>query len=177
MSEHYTVRLARADDLAHLNGIELAAARLFVGTEFATLAEGGTLPAAELDAGLAAGLLWIAADGADRPVGFALGHLHGDTLHLHEIDIHPDHGRRGLGRRLIEALCAEAAERGCAAVTLSTFRDIAWNGPFYASLGFRPIDEAELTPTLRELRAHEARAGLPIERRICMVRWPVAGDR
>jgi GNAT superfamily N-acetyltransferase len=175
MSEHYTVRLARADDLAHLNGIELAAARLFLETEFAFLATGGTLPTATLAEGLAAGLLWIAADGADRPVGFALGQLHGDTLHLHEIDVHPDHGRRGLGRRLIAALCAEAAARGCAAVTLSTFRDIAWNGPFYASLGFAALDEAELTPALRELRAHEARAGLPIERRVCMIR-PVASS-
>jgi GNAT superfamily N-acetyltransferase len=177
MTGNYTVRLARAEDLPHLNGIELAAARLFLGTEFASLAEGGTLPAAALDEGLAAGLLWVAADGADRPVGVALGQPHGDTLHLHEIDVHPDHGRRGLGRRLIAALCADAAGRGCAAVTLSTFRDIAWNGPFYASLGFAPLSEAELTPALRELRAHEARAGLPIERRICMIRWSAAGDR
>lgn len=177
MSEHYAVRLARADDLAALNGIELAAASLFAGTEFAFLAEGGTLPAEALAAGQAAGLLWIAADAADRPVGFALGQIHGDTLHLHELDVHPDHGRRGLGRRLVEALCAHAADQGFAAVTLSTFRDIPWNGPFYASLGFAPLADAELTPALRELRAHEAQAGLPIERRICMIRRPVAGGR
>ncbi|HYF61268.1 MAG TPA: GNAT family N-acetyltransferase [Herpetosiphonaceae bacterium] len=170
MDDHYAVRLARADDLAALNGIELAAAGRFAGTEFAFLVDGGTLAAGALAAGQAAGLLWIAAGGDDRPVGFALGQIHGDALHLHELDVHPDHGRRGLGRRLVEALCAYAFGAGFAAVTLSTFRDIPWNAPFYASLGFAPLSEAALTPALRELRAHEARAGLPIERRVCMRR-------
>jgi hypothetical protein len=42
-------------------------------------------------------------------------------------------------------------------VTLTTFRDVPWNGPFYAGLGFRAVDE--LTPGLAAVRDHEKAIG------------------
>ena len=51
---------------------------------------------------------------------------------LEEIDVHPDHGRRGLGRRLVSAVCAWAARGGHRWLTLTTFRDVPFNMPFHA---------------------------------------------
>ena len=93
----------------------------------------------------------------------------GAHAHLEQLAVHPDHGRRGIGTALVEAVCAEAAARGFDRVTLRTFADIAWNGPFYARLGFTELvpDPAWMAPMLQA----EARIGLPqAGRRVAMVR-------
>ncbi|WP_344103912.1 GNAT family N-acetyltransferase [Nocardiopsis rhodophaea] len=56
--------------------------------------------------------------------------------HLEQLAVHPDHGRQGIGSALLEAACACAREWGSAAMTLTTFRDLPWNGPWYARRGF-----------------------------------------
>jgi hypothetical protein len=53
-------------------------------------------------------------------------------------------------------------------VTLTTFRDVPWNAPYYARLGFAVIDEAYFDERLREVFAREVRIGLPVERRCAM---------
>jgi GNAT superfamily N-acetyltransferase len=90
-------------------------------------------------------------------------------LHLHEIDVHPEHARRGLGAHLIDAIARWAVQQGAKQLTLSTCDDIPWNGPYYARLGFRVLSEHELTADLRNIRRLEAAAGLPMEHRICML--------
>mgnify|MGYP002065158006 CR=1 FL=1 len=47
--------------------------------------------------GCAAGRLWVTADENDQPVGFAAVELVDGRPHIQELDVHPDHGRRGLG--------------------------------------------------------------------------------
>lgn len=42
--------------------------------------------------------------------------------------------RQGLGTALLEAVCSWAKARGFPAVTLSTFRDVPSDGPFYRRL-------------------------------------------
>jgi GNAT superfamily N-acetyltransferase len=93
----------------------------------------------------------------DPPVGFACVELVDGVAHLWQLSVLPSAGRRGLGTALVRAVCAWAAEQGLAAVTLTTFRDVPWNGPFYARLGFRELDE--LTPGLSAIRAHEIAIG------------------
>jgi hypothetical protein len=66
----------------------------------------------------------------------------------------------GLGRTLIERVEAWARDAGFPALTLSTFRDVLWNGPYHARMGLPSLSEDELTPGLRGLRAHEADHGL-----------------
>jgi GNAT superfamily N-acetyltransferase len=84
----------------------------------------------------AAGRLFVALAG-DTPVGFAQVELLGlEAARLKEIDVHPDHGRRGLGKRLVAAVCEWAVYSGYPKVTLTTFRDVPWDMPFYARLGF-----------------------------------------
>jgi hypothetical protein len=57
-----------------------------------------------------------------------------------------------------------------ARITLTAFRDVAWNAPFYARLGFRRLLDEDLSAALRELRQKEARDGLDPAKRIVMYR-------
>jgi hypothetical protein len=54
------------------------------------------------------------------------------------------------------------------ALTLTTFRDVAWNGPFYQRLGFEELAAHDLSPDLAQILAHEAARGLPGDRRCAM---------
>jgi ribosomal protein S18 acetylase RimI-like enzyme len=104
-------------------------------------------------------------------VGFAHVELiEPDAAHLEEIDVHPDHGRRGLGTQLVSAVCEWAAKQGYGSVTLTTFRDVPWNMPFYARLGFQVIRSDQLSPALAVVIADEARRGLPTASRVAMRR-------
>lgn len=167
MMDGYTIRAAREDELEKLPPIELAAALLHA----ASFDGAALLPAtavAELERARARGQLLVAAD-ADGPVGFLILAPLDDDLYLEEVDVHPAHGRRGVGRALVEAAIAQARAAGARQLVLSTKRDLAFNGPFYASVGFRALGDDELWPRLREMRAAEAARGLPIERRVFMI--------
>jgi putative acetyltransferase len=165
----YEIVLARPGDLPRIAPIELAAARLLAGHAPEAVLEEVTsdedLRAAQRD-----GRLWVALSG-DAPVGFAhVLILEPNAAHLEEIDVHPDHGRRGLGARLVREVCWWAEARGIGAVTLTTFRAVPWNMPFYARLGFEELTPAELTPALRGVLEDETRRGLDPTRRVVM-RW------
>ena len=45
---------------------------------------------------------------------------------------------------------------GRAALTLTTFRDVPWNAPYYRRLGFAVLASADQGPQLRALVAREA---------------------
>jgi GNAT superfamily N-acetyltransferase len=166
---HYAIGPARLEDLARLPLIELTAARLLCGhAPESVLTETTSLE--ELQRAQREGHLWVVrADNA--AVGFAhVEVLDNSTAHLEEIDVLPDHGRRGLGTRLVEEVCRWAASMGYESVTLTTFRDVPWNMPFYERLGFRVIPAAELSPALCSIMEDETRRGLDPCRRVAMKR-------
>ena len=117
------------------------------------------------------GLLWVAVDHRDHPVGFALACEVGGNAHLDELDVDPRHGRQGLGRALVETVCEWASRAGYAAITLTTLSHIPWNAPFYEKLGFQILEPEALTPHLRELLQTETAHGLPAENRVAMRKW------
>jgi GNAT superfamily N-acetyltransferase len=55
-------------------------------------------------------------------------------------------------------------------VTLTTFRDVPWNMPFYERLGFREIPHDQLSARLRGVVHDETRRGLDPVRRVVMAR-------
>ena len=165
MTDIYAIRVARQEDLAVLPGIERAAAAVFRATPYAYLAD-DDLVSAEID--LAQEQVWLVVDPADQPIAFAIVRVLDESVHLHELDVHPDYARQGLGRRLIATVADWARAHGATALTLTTFDDVPWNGPYYARLGFRTLDLATISPGLQAVRQGEAEAGLPMEHRICM---------
>lgn len=163
----YTIRLARADEIEQLPAIERAAAQLFRGLDVGSFSLDDVHSIETHAAAQRLGRLWVALHG-DTPVGFAIASEVGGGPHLLELDVLPAHGQRGLGARLVAAVVEWARATGAPSLTLSTFRDIAWNAPFYAKLGFRALDESELAEPYRALLEREVAMGLPRERRVVM---------
>ncbi len=92
------------------------------------------------------------------------------SLHLEQLSVHGDHAGKRLGARLIEHLCEQASALSLAALTLTTFREVPWNAPYYERLGFFVLDETDLTPGLAAIRREEAALGLDRWPRVCMQR-------
>ena len=176
MMPRYSIAAARAEDLRRLPAIELAAARLLAGVApEAVLSE--TTSHDVLERARHKGHLWVVLAG-DEPVGFALVDIiERGAAHLEEIDVHPDHGRRGLGTRLVLHVLDWAAAAGYASVSLTTFRDVPWNMPFYARLGFAVVPVDGLTTALRQVVVDEGRRGLEPSHRVVMRRALARGDR
>jgi GNAT superfamily N-acetyltransferase len=175
MEMRLSIALARERDLPDLPGIELAAARLLEGHAPDSILEEST-PLDVLSAAQAAGRLWVAlAD--DRPVGFAIVEMLEDGLpHLDELDVHPEFMRRGMGTALVRVICDWTAENGFPEITLTTFRAVSWNMPFYAKMGFEVVPEANQRPALRAVVDDETARGLDPETR-CVMRYRVAPVR
>ena len=169
MPDEYRITLARRKDLPLLAYIERSAASLLAGHAPASVLE-ETSSEEELESARQLGRLWVALAG-DTPVGFARVDVReSGAAHLEEIDVLPAHGRRGLGTRLVTTVCSWAASQGFHAVTLTTFRDVPWNMPFYAGLGFEVIPRHQLTPALLSVVTAETRRGLDPFRRVAMRR-------
>ena len=163
----YVIRTSDPRDFARFGSIERAAAVLFVDAGLPEIASHEPTDLEFVEAAARAGAVFVAtAD--DAPVGFVLSAPLDLAMHIYELSVHPIHGRKGLGRRLVDAVCSHARDEGFPAVTLSTFRDLPWNGPFYRSCGFRELQRHEWTPALLLAHYHEEDIGLPLERRCFM---------
>src|SRR5688500_7797587 len=131
MAESYVVRPATLDDVAALGAIEDRASELFRGLVPDEIAA-DNVPEATLSAAAGSGRLLVA-EISGKLVAFALVLVLSDgTAHLEELDVVPEQGRRGIGSALVEAACRWASANGHLAITLSTYRDVAFNAPYYA---------------------------------------------
>jgi GNAT superfamily N-acetyltransferase len=164
----YTIRLAHAEELILLAQIERSAAVLFLDTPYAFLANDEPLSINFIQQRFQAGQVWMAVDPDDVVVGFAITREVDDTIYLQEMDVDPAHGRRGIGAALVKTVIEWARLDDHHAVSLSTFGDLPWNAPFYAKLGFRILDESELTSGFQQIRQQELEASLPIAERVIM---------
>ena len=166
-SDRYRIRRANAADLPELPKIEQAAAQIFRATPYAFIADDQGVVSSDID--LTHDEVWVAVDANDRPIAFAIVHRHGaGALHLHELDVHPDYARKGLGKQLIATVAEWARGQDASALTLTTFRDVAWNGPYYARLGFRQLEGEAISPALQAELDAEVANGLPRSQRIAM---------
>jgi GNAT superfamily N-acetyltransferase len=161
------VRLATVEDISAMQEIERAAGRLFAGIGMADVAAHPPPARSILTEYVGGGRAWIG-ETAGEVAGYALADEIDGCGHLEQISVDPKYGRQGLGRLLIRTVMEWATSRGLPAVTLLTFRDVPWNGPYYASLGFRPLTHEETTPGLARLRRHEDELGLDRSARIAM---------
>ena len=130
------IRPATPADLAGLPALEVRADRLFETLGI------GPLPGPGSVEELARALVVLVA--GDPPRGFARIDDLAGAAHLEQLAVDPDHMHHGLGRALLRAACTWAGQHGYDELTLATYRDVAWNGPFYASEGFSewgPVDD------------------------------------
>ncbi len=122
------IRPALPAELALLPALEAAADTVFEPLGIGPLPGPGTMEE------FAAALVVLVA--GDPPLGLCRIDGIAGGAHLEQLSVHPDHAGHGIGRALLRAGCAWAAAHGYPELTLATYRDVPWNGPFYASEGF-----------------------------------------
>lgn len=165
----WSLRLARLDDAETMPGIESAAGTLFAEVDgLSGVAGTHTVPPDRLRRYIRKGHCLVAHVGG-RMAGFLVNEPFRRELHIWEFNVHPDFQQRGIGAGLLRACLIDARNSGFIAVTLTTFRDVAWNAPFYARLGFEEVSALDAHPRLAAELALEADHGLPVERRCAMI--------
>lgn len=133
--------------------IERSAAQAFAGRNVPAFLLSDASPAEAWRPQLEAGTLWVV--DSPGPVGFLAATRDGDRLHIDEMDVERAAQGQGLGRRLLAHAIDWARRHGLSRVTLTTFRSVPWNGPFYGSMGF--VEDDSLLALREILRAEEAR--------------------
>ena len=114
----------------------------------------------------------VAEDAANGTIlGYACGRDLGPLYWLAELAVGSAHVRRGVGTRLVGAVCAKAAARFHRAVGLTTYRFIEFNAPFYERCGFLAVSQQDHDDTLAERFKAEMPNGVRPETRCVMVRW------
>ncbi|HEY3797093.1 MAG TPA: cystathionine beta-lyase [Caulobacteraceae bacterium] len=156
------IRLARADDLARIDAVEASANRAFEGVKLVPPATPSPPPPPEgpWARALADGTIWVADDPDAGVIGFIQAEVEGDALHIAELDVTFERQQQGHGRRLMQTAIAWAKARGLAAALLTTYRQVRFNAPFYASLGFVELAPAEAPGWLAAILATDAARGL-----------------
>ena len=172
LPQGYDIRSAVAGDVVFLPEIERIAGLLFesyagqLGLTDQTFAH---VKAVEFfGKAQQAGHLWVAVAPAGDIIGFALVVDVCGYAHLDELDVLPSHGRQGIGSALVATVCSWAKDAGYPAVTLRTFRDVPWNGPFYQRQGFRVVDSSALSSEHVGFEASERQHGLRTDLRVTM---------
>jgi GNAT superfamily N-acetyltransferase len=162
------IRVARTVDLPVLVEIERAAGETFRSPGMDLVADDDPGSVEELEPYADDGRAFVSVGTDDQPVAYLLLDIVDGAAHIEQVSVHPDHARHGLGRELIEHAALWARAHGLCALTLTTFVDVPWNGPYYRRLGFRYLAADEETPGLRALRARERASGLDAWPRACM---------
>jgi GNAT superfamily N-acetyltransferase len=165
------IRPATSADAAYLPLVEQSAGELFrtVG-DYAWIADSGNMTEPRYRELIDNGASWVAQTIDDEPIGFLCAEAVDGELHIQELSVMLAWQGQGLGRRLLETAIAWAAGQGLAAVTLTTFRTLPWNEPFYASAGFETVSEGRLDPRLAAILRLEVEKGLPPGSRCAMRR-------
>ena len=164
----YTITAAAPGHLEQLPRIELAAASRFRGYDVPATLFADTTPIAVFAEARASDHLWVALAATGECVGFALVEPSGARLHLAELDVVPDHGRRGVGSALVSQVERWGEAHGFAEVTLTTYRDVPWNGPLYRRLGYGFLPAEDLDTELVARLEAEAARGLASMPRVAM---------
>jgi GNAT superfamily N-acetyltransferase len=163
------IRVADADELPALIDVERRSSVRFASVPGLEHWVDDVTEMSDLAPALERGMVWVAvADGA--PVGWCYASEVDDSLFVEQVDVLPEHGRQGIGGRLLDTVSAEADARGLAAVTLTTDAHVPWNRPWYEKLGFQVVAPAGRGPALAAKVAHEGERGLDLTRRVTMRR-------
>lgn len=156
------LRPARVVEVETIRALERASAQRFQGLMDAIAADEPT-PAPLLARRIVEGGLLVA-EISDAIVGFVMFRPMEGGLYIEQLDVLPAFSGRRIGAALLDAV----GKRTGGDLTLSTFRDVPWNAPYYARLGFAEVDA--LTPSMAEIRAEHLARGLDEEARVFMVR-------
>jgi GNAT superfamily N-acetyltransferase len=167
--EQVAIRRARAGDLAALQRIERLAGEPFRALGMDAIADDAPPSVEYLARYQHAGRAWVA-EQDNEPVGYLLLDVVADAAHVEQVSVDPRHARRRIGQRLVDAAGDWARGCGLSRLTLTTFEQVPWNAPYYRTLGFVVVPDAEQPAELHAVRDLERARGLDRWPRVAMVR-------
>ena len=151
------IRPALTADIPFLPDIERSAGSAFRSTAHAWIADDQIVEAEAYPPLIAANQVQVAeVDGV--LAGLLIVEKIDTSLHIHEISVAEPFQKQGLGRALMLAARRKAQALGCREMTLTTFSNVTFNAPFYASLGFGVVESP--THRLAAILAAETAHGL-----------------
>lgn len=168
------VRPAVRHDIESLRSAEEAAAQRFRSIGMAWLADASVTPPDIVRRYVEAGTALVAVPPTGGIAGFAFYEISGDTCYLAELSVVPAFAGQRLGAKLIDRVAARALRGGAVRMVLRTFRDVPWNAPYYARLGFLTVPAMAQSappftrPPLDTIISSEAAGGLDPSRRVFM---------
>ena len=163
--------MTKIEDVNRLPNIERSAGENFRGwPELAWIADDEDMSPELHREYVIKGTSWVA-EVDHQIVGFLCAQSAGRDLHIEELAVQREWQGQGIGRRLMKTAIAYAHRHSFKSVTLTTFKEVPWNEPFYRSLGFELIDGEKMEPRLEQILQAEIRRGLPGALRCAMRLW------
>lgn len=176
----YSISLAEMENIPALIAADKAASSLFAPTGLLDEAAlNDHVPAEIFEREIPLGNVFAARHQDNSVIGFALARPLGTGMYLDQVSVDPDHGMKGIGRALVLKVITETEQRRLPHVSLSTFRDLPWNAPFYASMGFKELSREKMEPYMLEIEDAQ-RTVMDVTKRCFMrrkVRRPLFGHR
>jgi len=168
----FLIRAAAPDDFGRFADIERRADCIYLSLPgFETYNDLPDKPA-EAYRSLPPGRRLFVAEADGGLSGFIYSVPLGRFAQIEQISVVPEAQRHGIGQALIGAIDAAARLDGHAGLTLATFRDVPWNGPWYARLGFGVMERAEMSPKIRQMaKTDGASPWSRLGTRVVMVRY------
>lgn len=90
------------------------------------------------------------------------------AAHIFEAAVLAEFQGRGVGKQLVATAETYARQHGYAEMTLTTYRDVPWNAPFYERLGYAVFNPDRARPQLQALMADEVAQGFAAAPRVAM---------
>jgi len=163
----YTIEYGCPAHAGRLREIERAAGARFQDIGMGAIADNEPTPASILEDRAALRQLLIARDDKGGIAGFLIWSPKDGLAYIEEVSVDPAHAGHRLAARMIDRLCADIRAR-FDRVSLATFRDVPWNAPYYAKLGFAEA-QTNLGPDHDETWRRQA-MNLDMSRRLFMMR-------
>ena len=165
--ESINIRIARTGDHKFFKKIEESTTTLFkeYGCDFSNIES----PEEEFYLSIEGKHeIYVAHTSDNKIVGFCAIKTIDSNAYIIEISLLPDYRKKGIGTKLIEHATFWAEINKYEYITLTTFRDLPFNGEFYKKLGFNEFTPDSKWPALKRIRENEKQSGLEILPRIAM---------
>lgn len=169
-ASNLTFRVAAPHDAQAIRTIEFEAGQRFASVGMTGIADAPPMALEIVKRKIDAQQIVVAAAADGGCVGFVMFEPQPACFYVQELDVLSSHAGQRIGAALIEQVAQRARAQQITQLTLSTYREVPWNAPYYRRLGFRDIEEADLDAVLIARRdAHIAR-GLDESKRVFMRR-------
>jgi ribosomal protein S18 acetylase RimI-like enzyme len=167
----WSIRPGRQDDIAAMQRVEVEAGERFRDISLDSIADDEPPGTPELAEHVRNGSAWVAVahkPAAESVVGYATASQVDGEGHLDQVSVSTSAAGQGIGLALICEVHEWAKAQGFTEVTLTTFAEVPWNGPYYERLGYAPMSETALGPELAAIREQERQTGLDVTPRLAM---------